>query len=705
MKIKIYHLVLCLTIIFGFQIQLLAQQPVVINKKEFKQSSNGYKDAMSSIKYADTYYLMNQPGAYRMALKEYEKAYEYNQNNAELNYKIGACYLYSAEKAKAIDFLQKAYKAKPGVASDIHYLLGWALQLNYEFEEAIKYYRMFKAEQGDPDAKKSKSKSEGITYDVDKRIKECETGKKLVENPIRVFIDNLGSSVNSKFPDYGPVITTDQSVVVFTSRREGSTGEQIDPNDLLYYEDLFVAYYDDAKKEWSQAINMRSLNTEGHDASVGLSPDGQILYTYKGVPDGTIFESLLKGDNWSKPKELNSNINTKLQETSASISYDGKYLYFISDRPKDGQGNPCVGGKDIFVCEKQKNGNWGPSKVLDPPINTKYDEEGVFMHPDGVTMYFCSKREGSMGGYDIFYSESDGAGNWSEPINIGYPVNTPDDDVFFVVAGNARYAYYSSAREGGYGLQDLYRITFLGPEKMMVMGTEDILIASSTATIQQKVEQQVVEVKKVRLTIMKGTVTDALSGLPLEATIEIIDNEKNELITTLTSNSSTGKYLVSLPSGKNYGIAVKSDGYLFYSENINIPEATAYQEVTKDIVLSKVGIGSKIVLKNIFFDYGKETLRETSFPELDRLVTLLESYPNMTIEIGGHTDSHGSLKLNTDLSEARAKSVVDYLVSKGISVSRLSYKGYAYSQPIATNDTEEGRQQNRRVEFKVVSIK
>lgn len=704
MKIKIFFALFCLAVLFGLTTELYAQVPVEINKKEFKQSKNGYKDAMTSVKYADTYYAMGQPGAYRMALTEYLKAYEYNQHNAELNYKIGACYLYSTEKPKAIDFLQKAYKAKPGVASDIYFLLGWSLQLNYEFDEAIKYYRNFQNEQSVEDTKKSKGKSEVITHDVDKKIRECETGKKLMESPIRVFVDNLGPTVNSKYPDYGPVITTDQSVLVFTSRREGSTGEELDPNDMLYYEDLYVSYNEE-KTGWSQAINMRSLNTEGHDASVGLSPDGQILYTYKGDPDGTLFESFLKGDNWSKPKELNNNVNTKQQETSASISYDANKLYFISDRPKDDDGNPNLGGKDIFVCEKQKNGNWGPAKNIGAPINTKYDEEGVFMHPDGVTMYFCSKRDGGMGGYDIFYSESDGAGNWSEPVNIGYPVNTPDDDVFFVVAGNARYAFYSSAREGGYGLQDIYRITFLGPEKMMVMGTEDILIASSNATIQQKVEQEVVEVKKVRLTIMKGTITDALSAIPVEATIEIIDNEKNELITTLTSNSKTGKYLVSLPSGKNYGIAVKADGYLFYSENIDIPEATAYQEVTKDIVLSKVGIGSKIVLKNIFFDYGKETLRETSYPELDRLVALLNSYPNMTIEIGGHTDNYGSLKLNTDLSEARAKSVVDYLVEKGISKTRMTYKGYAYLQPIATNDTDEGRQQNRRVEFKVISIK
>ncbi len=701
MKTKFLIIILITSCISLFTYNLNAQVSAEINKKEFKQGKNGFKDAMSSVKTGDAYYSMHQPGAFRMALTQYLAAYEYNQHYPELNYKIGACYLYSTEKSKAIDFLEKAFNAKPGVASDIHYLMGWGYQLSYQFEDAISSYRKFKNKQGSETKKK---KGDATAPDVDKRIQECEDGKILVKNPIRVFIDNLGSTVNSKYPDYGPVITTDESLMIFTSRREGSTGGELDPNDMLYYEDLYISYNDE-KKGWTETINMRNLNTEGHDASVGLSPDGQILYTYKGVPDGTLFESKLDGDSWTKAKDLNKNINTKFQETSASISYDAKKLYFVSDRPKDEFGNTTLGGKDIFVCERQDNGKWGSPKNMGAPINTKYDEEGVFMHPDGVTMYFCSKRNGSIGGYDIFYSENDGAGNWSEPTNIGYPVNTPDDDVFFVVAGNARYAYYSSAREDSYGLQDIYRITFLGPEKMMVMGTEDILIASSNATIQQKVEQEVVEVKTVRLTIMKGTISDALSELPVEATIEIVDNDKDELITTLTSNSKTGKYLVSLPSGKNYGIAVKADGYLFYSENVDIPEATAYQEVTKDIVLSKVGIGSKIVLKNIFFDYGKETLREASFPELNRLVALLESYPDMKIEIGGHTDSDGGLKFNTELSEARAKSVVDYLVDAGISKPRLTFKGYAYLQPIATNDTDEGKQQNRRVEFKVVSIK
>ncbi|HPG74206.1 MAG TPA: OmpA family protein, partial [Bacteroidales bacterium] len=203
----------------------------------------------------------------------------------------------------------------------------------------------------------------------------------------------------------------------------------------------------------------------------------------------------------------------------------------------------------------------------------------------------------------------------------------------------------------------------------------------------------------------KGTITDYISEEPVEAEIEIVDNEKDEVISVMSSNSLTGKYLVSLPSGKNYGIAVKAPDYLFYSENIDIPESQDYQEVTKDIVLSKVSVGSKIILKNIFFDYDKASLRPESMPELNRLVTLLNAYPKMRIEIGGHTDSHGSLQYNTKLSNDRAKSVVDFLIEKGINADRLEYKGYAFTEPIATNDTDEGRQQNRRVEFKVLSIK
>lgn len=695
MKTKQYILI-WLIVLSGFNLN--AQQNVEINKKEFKNQKTDFKEAWNAIKDADGLYERGEGGR-RAATDLYLYAYRYNQNNAELNYKIGACYLEGLYKAKAIQYLKDAYKLKPNVANDIHFLLGVAYQLNYQFDTAIYHYNKY------IDIKRvNKIDDDNIYKDPVKKINECKWGKQYVNNPQRVFIDNLGPGVNSKFPDYAPVISADESLLIFTSRREETTGGSIDELDLHYFEDLYVSYKTDMG--WSAAENLKELNTDDHDASVALSPDGQLLFTYKGVPDGTLFVSHLKGDKWSKPKELNKNINTKFHETATSLSHDGKKLFFVSNREEDGFNNSTIGDRDIFVSELDKKGNWDKAKNIGDVINTKYDERGVFIHPDGRTMYFSSKGHETMGGFDIFYSELDSSGNWGKPVNVGYPINTPDDDVFFTVAGNARYAYYSSAKEDGFGYQDIYRITFLGPEKLMVAGAEDNLLAGSEIAVEQKIETtDTVKIRKVRLTILKGTITDAISEEPIEAEIEIVDNEKDEIINTLNSNSKTGKYLVSLPSGKNYGIAVKAEDYLFYSENINIPFSASYQEVIKDIVLSKVSVGSKIILKNIFFDYDKASIKPESYPELNRLVKLLEAYPNMQIEIGGHTDNHGSLAYNTSLSENRAKSVVDYLIEKGISKTRLEYKGYAFTQPIADNDTDEGRQQNRRVEFKVLSIK
>ncbi len=261
-KIIVASITIALSIIIVNVIN--GQVPVEINKKEFKISKDGFREAMNAIKYGDNYYASGSTGGYRLALTQYLKAYEYNQNNPELNYKIGACYLYSTDKSKARGFLKKAYNAKPGVASDIYYLLGWGYHINCEFDEAINYYRKYKNETIESGGKKSK-KSTGPIIDVDKKIRECETGKNLISNPIRVFIDNLGPAVNSKFPDYAPVISTDESVLIFTSRRDGSTGGEIDPNDLMPYEDLYISYNED-KKGWTQAINMRSLNTEAHES-------------------------------------------------------------------------------------------------------------------------------------------------------------------------------------------------------------------------------------------------------------------------------------------------------------------------------------------------------------------------------------------------------------------------------------------------------
>lgn len=702
MKKSINSLRISVLILFSFFViqGVNAQIEVEIDKKAFKQGKNGFKDAWKAIKSADDLYEIKTAGGYRQAISDYEIAQRYNDNNPELNYKLGVCYLVDLQLENAIKCFEKSLKKKPSVAKDIRYLLGKAYHNNYRFDDAIDILTEFVNKYqstGDDDYDKK------IIAKATRKIEECNSAKILVANPTRVFIDNLGPAVNSKYPEYGPVITADESMLVFTSRREGSTGDTRDASDFQYYEDLYVSYRDDQER-WGNAMNMRDLNTDGHDASIGLSYDGQILYTYNGTPTGTILASELEGDEWSKPEELSRHINTKAHETSASVSADGKYLYFVSDRDKDDFGTPSYGGKDIYFCEITEKGKWGKVKNIGPPINTEYNEEACFIHPDGVTMYFSSEGFNSMGEYDIFKTTKDSLGNWTEPENLGYPVNSPAKDVFFVMAGSGRYGYYSTVRETGYGGQDIYRITFLGPEKLMVEALEDNLMASLNATISDKVVEQEVEIETVRLTLLKGTVTDAISGQPIKTDIEIVDNEKNEVVTLTNSNSSTGKYMISLPSGKNYGISVKAEGYLFHSENFNIPATTGYQEVIKDVVLSKVGVGTKIVLKNIFFDYNKSTLRSESYPELERLRKLLDSYSDMRIEIGGHTDNRGSLKYNTDLSEARAKAVVDYLVQAGIDRSRLEFKGYAYLQPVDTNDTDEGRQQNRRVEFKVLKV-
>jgi outer membrane protein OmpA-like peptidoglycan-associated protein len=442
-----------------------------------------------------------------------------------------------------------------------------------------------------------------------------------------------------------------------------------------------------------------NVNTDGHDSNCGLSADGQKFLIYKDVNRGDVFISELEGTEWSKPDRLNKNINTDYHESSSCFSPDGNTIYFVSDKPEGG-----LGGRDIYKATKDLKGRWSESINLGNVINTSLDEEGVFLHPDGKTLYFSSKGHSSMGGYDVFKSVLDEqTQTWSEPQNIGYPVNTTDDDVFFTVSASGKHAYYSSIRPGGYGEKDVYRITFLGEEKRMLTATEDNLIASLSESIKEDVSAQKLEVQEAQLTLLKGIIFDDKTNKPISATIEIIDNTKNEVIASFKSNSVTGKYLVSMPAGKNYGISVRKEDYLFHSENFDLPKTAEYNEVTKDIKLKNIAVGNSIVLKNIFFDFNKSTLRNESENEIQQLTKLLTDVPTMKIEISGHTDNRGSDEYNKNLSNQRAKAVYNRLIEKGIDASRLTFIGYGEEKPIATNDTEDGRQLNRRTEFKVLA--
>ncbi len=630
---------------------------------------------------------------FRNAFTPLSDANRFNPNNYELNYMLGFIWFNTDPTSKeTLKFFENAMALKPAGESDLPFWLAWTYHLNSRWDDALKYYNNFLTIL----MQKAKSNA-GNIEDIKRKIAECETGKRLSSNPERVFVDNLGPNINTSFPEYGPSISTDETTIFFTSRRSNSVGGKRDISDNGYFEDVYSSEKTGGKWQVAKQLS-KNVNTEGHDATAGLSPDGSKLYVYRntGNDGGDLYESVLFGLDWEEPIRMNKNINSKYHESTVSLSFDGKRLYFVSDKESG------YGERDIYYSEMDVNGEWGPAKNMGPEINTKYGEEGVFMHPDGVTLYFSSQGHGSMGGFDIFKSTLID-GKWSTPVNLGFPINGPNDDVFFVVSGSGNRAYFASSKQGGFGEQDIYKITFLGPEKQPLLNSQDQLLALGGNAISDLKTESAIEVKSSKLTILKGVVTDEKTLKPIESVIELTDNEKNVLLASFKSNSSTGKYLVALPSGKNYGLAVKCTGYLFHSENFNLPEGADFQEFSLDIGLKKMEIGSTIVLKNIFFDSDKSTIRPESQGELNRLIKLLKDNPGVKIELSSHTDDQGAEDYNMRLSFARSNSVVDYLITKGISPSRLIPKGYGESAPIDANDTEIGRQHNRRTEFKVLS--
>ena len=665
-----------------------AAQSIAFTKDNFGNDKDGLREANRELKAGDDDYRADPP-RYAQALPHFLVAQLFNPNNAALNVKIGDCYLNSATKTAALPYLQKAAKLDAAADARTHYLLARALHLSAKWREAMAEYQL-----ATPVGSNTRNGDAGTITpnDLQRRIQECRNGQQLMAHPARVFIDNAGPELNSPASDYGPVVSADESTILITSRREGSTGGKKDPEGNGYFEDIYQATW--KGKAWSRATNLGApVNTDDHNATVGLAPDGQRMLVYVGTNGGDLLETTLAGSTWDKPRRLNSRINTNAHETSASYSPDGRYLYFVSDR-EGGAGSSDIYKVDLAGKNTPVN--------LGPAINTAYGEEGAFMAPDGKTLYFSSEGHNSMGGYDIFRSVLEN-GKWSTPENLGWPINTPDDDVFFVTSASGRHGYYSSDRPGGLGAKDIYRITFLGPEKQPLLSEEDQLLASRLAPIKQTVLAPAVAVATAQVTILKGTVTDDATHQPLDAAIDLIDNASGQTIANFRSNASSGKYLVSLPSGTNYGIVVRQDGYLFHSENFDLPAGAAFAEVTKDIPLKKLEIGTTIVLRNIFFDTGKATLRPESTAELERLQKLLTETPALKLEMAGHTDDVGEAAMNQDLSQRRAQAVVTYLTQHGTAAARLTAMGYGEIRPEVPNTSKGNRQLNRRTEFKVTA--
>ncbi len=658
------------------------------------------KGAEKLINKADKLLEKNYLPLYSQALELYLEAIKLDTKNAMLNFKIGACYISSIEKSKALPYFLKALELDPQVNDETYFLVGKIYHLNYKFDKAISYYNKYKAiltpieltnkkvlriiseaiRGYKPFELSEEVEIKNIVKIIEKRVYECESGKKFFENPVEAIVTNVSSRLNSSYPDYVPVISADESVMYFTSRKSTTTGGKRDKFDGNFFEDIYVSHRH--QRQWSEPKNLGPpINTESHDAAVGLSHDGQILYIFKDENRGDIFECNLQGTEWSKPRSMKE-INSKYKEGSAAISADGKKFFFTSNR------EGTYGGMDIYICGLMENGKWGEPTNMGPNINTEYDEDGVFFHPNGKTLYFSSTGHNSMGEYDIFKADFIGDTMWTKPVNLGYPINTTGDDIFYVLSASGLHGYYSSSRKGGSGEKDIYMITM--PQEMSIKGKD--------------IERDPVN----PLTLVKGIIVDAVTQVPIEADIEVTNNSMIKVISKLKSNSKTGKYIIALPSGKNYGISVKKAGYLFHSENFNIDPSTDYREVVIKIELKKLEVGSKVVLKNCFFDFGNAVLTVESVAELNRLITLLREVPEMKIEVSGHTDDKGSAEFNKELSTKRAQAVVDFLVEYGIDRSRLTAVGYGEEKPVTLNtnidgsDNPDGRQINRRVEFEII---
>jgi hypothetical protein len=375
------------------------------------------------------------------------------------------------------------------------------------------------------------------------------------KDSIKVEIKNLGTQVNSAFADYAPLISADATVMVFTSRRP--TVEKDIEKNKEGTENVYTTYYDDKNSRWLVTFMVGpTINTpEIDNSAIALSNDGQRMFVYRGGNEqnanGDILESVLEGDEWSEPRRLPPPINSDENETSASIAPDGRTIYFISDR-KWG-----YGGRDIWYSTQDENGAWGEAINVGRNINTTFDEEGVFIHPNGKVLFFSSMGHDSKGGYDIFMSVFDETTQtWAPAENIGAPINTTGDDIYFVMGASGKTGYYASSKDGGLGDLDIYSVSFL----------EDML--------------------KKNVTLLSGRVLDKASQ-PLGSTIVLTEKNSGKYIGSFKSNKLTGKYLVSLPPGKKYEFQITTEGYKTNSVSVDLPFKSGYSEMQADIVLEK----------------------------------------------------------------------------------------------------------------------
>ncbi|MDH5380772.1 MAG: OmpA family protein [Cyclobacteriaceae bacterium] len=549
---------------------------------------------------ADKYFSIKN---YQEAQKIYQKVVDAGNTDPVTNYRLGYCYFQSNEleqKIKSIPYLTKAVgKTSRDIPVSLYFDLAQAYHFNSEIDNALEMYNEYKK-----NVKTNKSELD-LT---DKWMAQASNArfhlKALNNHVIKAFPGN----VNSSATEYNPVVSADESVMAYTAvRKDEKSGNLV--------EQIMISYNESGS--WSEPTVV-DLKASGNLGTAGLSPDGQQMMVFIGLSNGVgnLYTVARNGNDWENPVVLGSNINSRFVESTASITPDGKTMYFASNKPGG------YGGFDIYKSEKDNSGNWGRPVNLGPRVNSKYDEDAPFIHPDQVTLFFTSDGINSMGGRDIFRVKMVN-GEWTKPYNMGYPVNTTANDNYFTLTADGKKGYFSSDRIGGQGGQDIYSI--------------DMPDGDSS----------------IPLTLLKGRILNGETMKPLPTKIFMVDNEDGKKLDFVYNpNPKTGDYLIILPPNKNYDMIIECEDFLPYTLNINIPNQNYFYELYQIIYLNTikqfdVPVGQEVVVKNAFYDTNQDA---TENMKMAHEAALIQS------------DSIDAYELMADLMAAGDQDAIDYLL-------------------------------------------
>jgi hypothetical protein len=621
------------------------------------------------------------------AIQLFKLSIKANQKNSKAYLMAGKAMLQTTSKDEALKHLKKAYGLNHQVDEDILFLIGQAYHYNESFDSALLFYNLM-----------NQSLAKSLRYsrvmkmnEVNWKIFECRNAIIFKANPVKATIVNLGNNINSEFPDYAPTISADESIMIFTTRRPKKNDiNQLDEPE--FYEEIFQAKRENGV--WQQSKSIDEINSAFNDASVSISPDGKQMFVYGDENGGDIYETELQTDGkWSRPKRLNGYINSPNYESSAATNAQEDKLFFVSDRPGG------YGGTDIFISIKNKRGEWGEAQNLGPVINTERDEEDVFISSSGKHLYFSSNGHPGMGGLDIYRSEFDSAKmEWSEPMNLGYPINSVENDIYFVLNGSEQYGYFSSARKDSRGGPDIYGVDLKEWKPVTRQSLEE--------TEQAVVHQAAI---KAGLNTPLGTQSSG-NKKQLDWQILVHDAKTNHPISALLTSTNNlevafekigeGNYhaLLSFDPYREYRIKISAKG--FQSEIVAV-KFSAAQENSKfsQTVLLQEEANLNGPTSNFSLFYETNFTGPLHREVLDIVAVRLKTDPLSTLIVSSNTDSNGDETHNLELSKKRAEEVKAYLVRSGIDGARIETIALGESKPQGDNATTAGRRMNRRTDL------